>query len=150
MCRHDRSEDPHTALRGSWGPRTACIPKPASLRQRSMTRCHNCRRQRLKCDQTQPQCRKCSNRGEQCLGYGQLFRWETGIASRGKMAGVRFDEARRNDFGYTGSHKRSLSPASIASSSSRSGRSSSLKASVTDPILQDLDSASRKYLAYCG
>jgi hypothetical protein len=50
-------------------------------------RCHNCRRQRLRCDRSYPHCNKCLLAGKECLGYGQLFRWTGAIASRGKLAG---------------------------------------------------------------
>jgi hypothetical protein len=49
--------------------------------------CHNCRRQRLRCDRSYPQCNKCAASGKECLGYGKLFRWTGAIASRGKLAG---------------------------------------------------------------
>ena len=49
--------------------------------------CHNCRRQRLRCDRGYPYCSKCLLAGEQCLGYGQLFRWTGSVASRGRLAG---------------------------------------------------------------
>ena len=49
--------------------------------------CHNCRRQRLRCDRSQPECHKCTRSGKQCLGYGALFRWTGAVASRGKLAG---------------------------------------------------------------
>lgn len=49
--------------------------------------CHNCRRQRLRCDRSYPHCNKCTNAGKECLGYGQLFRWTGAVASRGKLAG---------------------------------------------------------------
>lgn len=49
--------------------------------------CHNCRRQRLRCDRSFPRCNKCLLAGKECLGYGQLFRWTGAVASRGKFAG---------------------------------------------------------------
>lgn len=49
--------------------------------------CHNCRRQRLRCDQSYPHCNKCTAAGKECLGYGKLFRWTGAVASRGKLAG---------------------------------------------------------------
>lgn len=49
--------------------------------------CHNCRRQRLRCDRSYPHCNKCTKAGKECLGYGQLFRWTGAVASRGKLAG---------------------------------------------------------------
>lgn len=50
-------------------------------------KCHNCRRQRLRCDRSYPHCNKCVLAGKECLGYGQLFRWTGAVASRGKLAG---------------------------------------------------------------
>ncbi|KAK6216999.1 acriflavine sensitivity control protein acr-2 [Colletotrichum tabaci] len=49
--------------------------------------CHNCRRRRLRCDRSYPHCHKCTAGGQECLGYGKLFRWTEGVASRGKLAG---------------------------------------------------------------
>ncbi|KAL0943025.1 acriflavine sensitivity control protein acr-2 [Colletotrichum truncatum] len=49
--------------------------------------CHNCRRRRLRCDRSYPHCHKCTAAGQECLGYGKLFRWTEGVASRGKLAG---------------------------------------------------------------
>lgn len=57
------------------------------LQQTASQRCHNCRRRRLRCDQTIPSCRKCTGLGHECLGYGSLFRWVGAVASRGKRAG---------------------------------------------------------------
>ncbi|KAK1993440.1 hypothetical protein LX36DRAFT_252051 [Colletotrichum falcatum] len=48
--------------------------------------CHNCRRRRLRCDRSYPHCHKCTTAGQDCLGYGKLFRWTEGVASRGKLA----------------------------------------------------------------
>ncbi|KAK3339673.1 fungal-specific transcription factor domain-containing protein [Lasiosphaeria hispida] len=49
--------------------------------------CHNCRRRRLRCDKSYPACHKCSNSGEECLGYGAVLRWANAPAIRGKLAG---------------------------------------------------------------
>jgi hypothetical protein len=49
--------------------------------------CHNCRRQRLRCDRSYPHCHKCLAAGKECLGYGKLFRWTGAVATRGKLAG---------------------------------------------------------------
>lgn len=57
------------------------------------------------------------------MGYQRLFRWESGIASRGKMMGMTFAQ-----------------PVSIKAS---------LPRSPTDPLMQDLAPLSRKYLCYC-
>ncbi|KAF7552792.1 hypothetical protein G7Z17_g4068 [Cylindrodendrum hubeiense] len=55
--------------------------------------CHNCRRRRLRCDRSVPQCSKCAARGIECLGYGQLFLWTGAVASRGKLAGQKSSAA---------------------------------------------------------
>lgn len=54
--------------------------------------CHNCRRKRWKCDRSLPVCQKCLSTGTECLGYGKLFIWNQGVASRGKMMGKSFSE----------------------------------------------------------
>lgn len=53
--------------------------------------CHNCKRRRLRCDRSVPACLKCTRSGQECLGYGKLFVWAQGIASRGKMMGRSFN-----------------------------------------------------------
>lgn len=54
--------------------------------------CHNCRRKRWKCDRSLPVCHKCLSSGSECLGYGKLFIWNQGVASRGKMMGKSFND----------------------------------------------------------
>jgi hypothetical protein len=99
--------------------------------------CHICRRQRLKFDRALPHCLKRIKRGQECLAYQRLFRWEQGVASRGKMNGMTFEEMRAR-------HKISRPQ------SQQLSREISPLGSLTDPLLQDLSHASRKYLSYCG
>ena len=47
--------------------------------------CHNCRRRRLRCDRSIPECHKCVSKGEKCLGYGNLIRWTNAVALRGNL-----------------------------------------------------------------
>lgn len=103
--------------------------------------CHNCRRQRLQCDRSLPQCLKCIKRGQECLGYQRLLRWEQGVASRGKMAGMTFDDLMRTQ----GTHETGRP------SQQSSGENSivPLPRTLTNPMIQDLDHASQKYLFYC-
>ena len=56
--------------------------------------CHNCRKRRWRCDRSLPSCQKCSTAGTECLGYGKLFKWNSGVASRGKMMGKSYDAGR--------------------------------------------------------
>ncbi|KAI8958429.1 fungal-specific transcription factor domain-containing protein [Daldinia sp. FL1419] len=37
--------------------------------------CHNCRSRRLRCDRSVPECHKCTSTGQECLGYGKLYKW---------------------------------------------------------------------------
>lgn len=90
--------------------------------------CHNCRQRRLKCDRSLPHCSKCIKRGQTCLGYGRLLRWEQGIASRGKMAGRTFQP-----------------PSQLPSQTELLP----LNCSLFEPFFQDLTFDSRKYLLYC-
>jgi hypothetical protein len=57
--------------------------------------CHNCRRRRLRCDRSLPRCHKCTNAGQECLGYQALLIWTRGVASRGKMSGVTFEDMKQ-------------------------------------------------------
>lgn len=49
--------------------------------------CHNCSQRRIKCDLSRPQCNKCLRKGLECPGYGIRYRFEKGLASRGKLKG---------------------------------------------------------------
>lgn len=94
--------------------------------------CHNCRRQRLKCDRSAPQCRKCISRGQACLGYQRLLRWETGLASRGKLTGKTFQSLARCQQAQPPYHN-----------------VLSIQYALDDPVIQDLSQVSRQYLRYC-
>ncbi|KZL82513.1 acriflavine sensitivity control protein acr-2 [Colletotrichum incanum] len=83
--------------------------------------CHNCRRRRLRCDRSYPHCHKCTAGGQECLGYGKLFRWTEGVASRGKLAGkttITFSA----DTTTTSSRASTLEPPSASASTSASDR----------------------------
>lgn len=64
--------------------------------QRSDTPCYTCRRRRVICDRALPTCRKCHLAGRQCLGYKKPLTWVRGLASRGKMMGLTFDDVAGN------------------------------------------------------
>ncbi|KAL2816007.1 fungal-specific transcription factor domain-containing protein [Aspergillus cavernicola] len=94
--------------------------------------CHNCRRRRLKCDRTLQSCHKCARTGQECLGYGKLFLWNNGVASRGKMMGKSYAAPASQTHGKvipnTGYPALSVHPP------------------LLDPLLQSLDKPSRGYL----
>lgn len=112
--------------------------------------CHNCRRRRLRCDRSLPHCLKCTSNGYECLGYGRLFRWEQGLASRGKMAGMTFQMPSREPTRHDKTGSVPLSPVSLSDMQLGYENAGLLSPkSLTDPLLQDLDYVSRKYVSYC-
>lgn len=76
---------------------SSSLPLENDIARMSLPRkpCHNCRRRRLRCDRSLPQCHKCTNAGQECLGYQALLIWNRGVASRGKMAGVTFEDMKQ-------------------------------------------------------
>ncbi|KAI9041328.1 Zn(II)2Cys6 transcription factor [Aspergillus affinis] len=98
------------------------------------TSCHSCRRRRVKCDRTLPECRKCTLAGIECLGYGRLILWNKGIASRGKMMGKTFDMS-------LSPHSKTKPPSQFSSTSQFS-----ICSSLVDPLLQDLGSRNARYI----
>ncbi|KAL2818837.1 fungal-specific transcription factor domain-containing protein [Aspergillus granulosus] len=60
--------------------------------------CYTCRRRRIICDNGLPTCRKCRDAGKDCLGYQKPLVWvKGGVASRGKMMGRSFGDAKKNN-----------------------------------------------------
>ncbi|KAF2151605.1 hypothetical protein K461DRAFT_279086 [Myriangium duriaei CBS 260.36] len=49
--------------------------------------CYNCARRRISCDRKEPTCQKCASKGLVCGGLGLRYRFNEGIASRGKLKG---------------------------------------------------------------
>lgn len=131
-------------------------------------RCHNCRRRRLRCDRSVPSCQKCIKAGQECLGYGKLFRWNQGIASRGKMMGKSYDvsvPAQPEVSTKEPISESSLVPISkhgtsgyqmhnfVLSKSKTPDKSSqgiSIPPCLLDPLVQDMSSSSRYYLSHCN
>jgi hypothetical protein len=125
------------------------------MAESSAKACHTCRRRRVKCDRTLPQCQKCAGAGVECLGYGRLILWNQGIASRGKMMGKSFGETK---FSGSSSHDAvAIRPASSQTPAhTTSGFDFGQKHfggispayALIDPLLQDLDQRSRHYIAH--
>ena len=49
--------------------------------------CYQCSRRRIDCDRQHPTCRKCKTKGLECSGLGIRYRFNRGLASRGKLVG---------------------------------------------------------------
>ncbi|KAK0636705.1 fungal-specific transcription factor domain-containing protein [Bombardia bombarda] len=46
-------------------------------RQKSRSGCRTCKLRRLRCDETKPACRNCTQKGLECPGYQQRLQWST-------------------------------------------------------------------------
>ncbi|KAK8024172.1 Acriflavine sensitivity control protein acr-2 [Apiospora rasikravindrae] len=107
--------------------------------------CHNCRRNRKRCDRSVPSCNKCSSTGQECLGYGKLLRWTGGAASRGRLAGSK-------TYALSGETKQDaivrFQPQTNSKPQSENFVSFEIAPSLRDPLFQDLDDPTRKYLCY--
>ncbi|RMZ37382.1 hypothetical protein CA14_011645 [Aspergillus flavus] len=116
--------------------------------------CHNCRRKRRRCDRSVPVCHKCMKTGQECLGYGKLFIWNEGVASRGKMMGKTY---------ATPNHLQPLTMSTRDEGTSRVWTfSCDLNPSIPDrndlraplyitpidPLFQGMDNPSRRYLCH--
>ncbi|KAJ6442607.1 fungal transcriptional regulatory protein [Purpureocillium lavendulum] len=61
--------------------------KAAAARRHGSKGCSTCTKRRIRCDLTQPTCKKCEKKGLTCPGYGPRLRWAGGVAVRGKLKG---------------------------------------------------------------
>ncbi|QPC76654.1 hypothetical protein HYE68_007406 [Fusarium pseudograminearum] len=52
--------------------------------------CYQCSRRRIDCDRQEPECVKCVTKGIKCSGLGLRYRFNDGIAARGKFVGKTF------------------------------------------------------------
>jgi hypothetical protein len=124
----------------------------ASIIMMSQQACHNCRRQRLKCDRSMPQCSKCTKRGQECLGYQRLLLWQDGVASRGKLASQRYGA--KQEPASCREPCAAISPSPTESSRQRV-EPATVQAQVpllrplTDPLTQDLTGATKSFISYC-
>jgi hypothetical protein len=50
--------------------------------------CYNCNKRRITCDEGEPQCLKCFRKGLECSGNGIRYRFNKGVASRGRLKGL--------------------------------------------------------------
>ncbi|KAL4770698.1 fungal-specific transcription factor domain-containing protein [Aspergillus nidulans var. acristatus] len=114
--------------------------------------CHNCRRRRLKCDRAVPSCAKCFLTGQECLGYGKLFLWNQGVASRGKMMGKTFpvpgSESGSVSVSLPEPHGQKKEATTVPSQDELvyTGPGFSVSGLLLDPLYQSLDESSRRYL----
>ncbi|KAL5044591.1 hypothetical protein BDW71DRAFT_185835 [Aspergillus fruticulosus] len=110
--------------------------------------CHNCRRRRLKCDRAVPSCGKCFLTGQECLGYGKLFLWNQGVASRGRMMGKTYPAPAPEPKSVPDGQKKEPTSLPRAQDSALvyAEPAFSVRGSLLDPLYESLDEKSRRYL----
>ncbi|KAI1136399.1 fungal-specific transcription factor domain-containing protein [Hypoxylon sp. FL0543] len=113
--------------------------------------CHNCRSRRLRCDRSIPECHKCTSTGQDCPGYGKLYKWIDRVTPRDRRA--------RQPYGSSISDgKEPIKFQSQLDAETHVELSQPCKDfeiwsnvpnfSLLDPLLQDLELSSRHYLNY--
>ncbi|KAI5461518.1 hypothetical protein BGZ63DRAFT_414236 [Mariannaea sp. PMI_226] len=67
--------------------------------------CYECSRRRIDCDREEPSCQKCRAKNIKCSGLGIRYRFNQGVASRGKLSGkmlpILHDEAQDSPLSKT-------------------------------------------------
>ncbi|KAI1627305.1 putative aminotransferase [Exophiala viscosa] len=63
--------------------------------------CFECSRRRIDCDRGTPECQKCLQRGLACSGLGTRYRFNDGLASRGRLVGQKLPTTSRPNQGRT-------------------------------------------------
>ena len=48
-------------------------------------------KRRIICDRTEPHCKKCAKKGIDCPGFGIRYRFNAGVAARGKLKGKSYE-----------------------------------------------------------
>lgn len=128
------------------------LSSPLSLPTKA---CHNCRKRRWKCDRSLPVCQKCVSSGSDCLGYGKLFVWNKGVASRGKMMGKSYEERLATKEPDASPPDPDPNPPGgivqkwhrgKGANLGREEMGATLLRPLVDPLLQDLNTHSRYYL----
>ncbi|KAI0599701.1 fungal-specific transcription factor domain-containing protein [Biscogniauxia sp. FL1348] len=113
--------------------------------------CHNCRRRRLRCDRSVPECHKCSIAGLKCLGYGKLFRWTDTLVPNYPASVRRRSTTPPASEPPPGNRlQASVAPSNRLGILSTPGDEflDTPIISLSDPVLQDLGLSSRQYLYY--
>ncbi|EXJ86335.1 hypothetical protein A1O3_03286 [Capronia epimyces CBS 606.96] len=81
------------------------VPRPASKTNSlgwAASDCHTCYARGRPCDRQRPRCDTCTKSGVLCGGFVQRLEWQSGLASRGKMA--------RKSFAFPAPEKKNRPP----------------------------------------
>ncbi|PYH96457.1 hypothetical protein BO71DRAFT_176748 [Aspergillus ellipticus CBS 707.79] len=124
--------------------------------------CYTCRRRRIRCDQSQSPCAKCTASGLEC-SVSRPLRWVNGVAMRGKMRGTSFETpsddstqpvGAQQDSGWPKDSPRALiqsAPIPVGQVDTHNVlmcRPRSVPSALGDFAASNLDTASRYYLDY--
>lgn len=132
--------------------------------------CHNCRKRRWRCDRSLPNCQKCLSSGTECLGYGKLFRWQSGFVSRWRAKGKSYADfeaiKKENRTHYVSTLQpgndcqlrrenpsdvphlltHTLNECAFAPAEDKREVAMTIHLSLIDPLVRDLDRHSRYYM----
>ncbi|KAI2471078.1 fungal-specific transcription factor domain-containing protein [Annulohypoxylon bovei var. microspora] len=113
--------------------------------------CHNCRRRRIRCDRSVPECHKCTSTGRECPGYGKLYKWVDNAASRGQV--TKKDSSplileTREPLTSQSDVKDCAEQTLTVAHKEVEPRSHTPNFSLLDPLFQNLGLSSRHYLNY--
>ncbi|KAI1412743.1 fungal-specific transcription factor domain-containing protein [Hypoxylon sp. FL1857] len=118
--------------------------------------CHNCRNRRLRCDRSIPECHKCMSAGQECLGYGKLYKWVEKATPQDRNGAKSFVSSAVKTQEPLDSWSGPRLGSKIYAESADSNQlfkdvepwSQVPSFSLLDPLLQDLELSSRHYLNY--
>lgn len=128
----------------TFSPVIYSILQPGHAMSAKPRACHSCWRSRLKCDRSLPHCLKCTSKGQSCLGYGILLRWENG---RSGVTSDNLNKIQRGD--PTSTLQAAWGPIVSANQPPFASSKPNSPRSLIDPLAQDPDHRSRRYLNYC-
>ncbi|ORY67382.1 uncharacterized protein BCR38DRAFT_364814 [Pseudomassariella vexata] len=126
----------------------SALKEASSSRGETRKNCHNCRRRRRRCDRSVPGCHKCHSTGQECLGYGSLYRWTDSMVSRGRMNGQKTFAPTISKNGDENDHSWVIPYFERRQEMLMNTPRDELGILLMDPLLQDMDSLSRRYLSY--
>ncbi|KAI1468321.1 fungal-specific transcription factor domain-containing protein [Daldinia caldariorum] len=111
--------------------------------------CHNCRSRRLRCDRSVPTCHKCTSTGQECLGYGTLYKWVDNKTSRDRTSSkpsVHSASKHREHVTFQPHNPVYVDKRLVPFENTKASLSPDF--ALLDPLFQDLSLSSRHYLHY--
>ncbi|KAH7198747.1 uncharacterized protein B0J16DRAFT_45236 [Fusarium flagelliforme] len=111
-------------------------PNSDKVKKRPKVRgCYQCSRRRIDCDRKEPGCAKCADKGIKCSGLGLRYRFNDGIAARGRFVGKTVPVVDK--------------PAKKTAKSNDASTASQGKRQITDPVVTKDDAKTAKIKGPC-